>query len=104
MWDMRPALTSEGHVYLVFGRSQSGDSICRLWNCPLPVVLRPAGEGYHFVGEVYSEAERNWRAQGLNVSANDNAVHHFGQRLEEFEPRTKQRSISWDVPKLRLLG
>jgi hypothetical protein len=98
-WKMRPALTTEGHVQIVFAKSQAGDKICRLWNCVLPVVLRPTGGGFRFVGEVYGEAEKDQRDD-----TNDELVNFFGRDSTAVPSSADQTGVSWNASKLRILG
>jgi hypothetical protein len=50
---MRLMVTNEGWVGMVHPHSQSGDTICTVYGCSLPLVLRKSPRGYRIIGECY---------------------------------------------------
>jgi hypothetical protein len=49
----RLSRTKNGHLALMPADSRRGDTVAILFNCDLPVVLRPREEQYEFVGCCY---------------------------------------------------
>jgi hypothetical protein len=47
------AVLKEGYVGLVPKTAETGDVVCILFGCDTPVVLRPVGNDFLFVGECY---------------------------------------------------
>lgn len=66
-------LTEQGYVGLGTNRAEVGDIICVLLGCIVPVILRPVGENFEYVGDVYvhgimqGEAIDKWRAGDIGL-------------------------------------
>lgn len=52
-WKGAVFVTEKGYIGEGTERCQAGDIICVLLGCNYPVILRPVGRHYEFVGEVY---------------------------------------------------
>lgn len=65
----RITTTKKGHFGLVDNDVRQGDQVCVFFGGRMPVILRPDGEHYHFIGECY--------IHGLM----------FGKAMEIFESR-----------------
>jgi hypothetical protein len=46
------ANTTKGHLAMVPSKARKGDVIA-IVDCPFPIVLRPKGQGYEYIGECY---------------------------------------------------
>jgi hypothetical protein len=46
------ANTTNGHLALIPSKARKGDVIA-IVDCPFPIVLRPKGQGYEYIGECY---------------------------------------------------
>lgn len=46
-------VSEKGYIGLGPAQVQSGDCLCILYGCSVPVILRPEGDHYLFVGEAY---------------------------------------------------
>jgi hypothetical protein len=51
--DRTVAVLKEGYMGLVPKLATVGDIVCILFGCDTPVVLRPIGDGFVFIGECY---------------------------------------------------
>ena len=46
-------MTETGYMGLGPAMMQTGDKVCIVFGCRTPMLLREAGDAYHFVGECY---------------------------------------------------
>jgi len=49
----RMVTTDKGHIGMALELSRRGDLVCLLFGCKMPVVLRPEGDYFRFMGECY---------------------------------------------------
>jgi hypothetical protein len=53
-WDQEHIFrTKNGYIGLSDGEAKSGDQVCVIFGCRQPVILRPVGAYYQFVGVCY---------------------------------------------------
>ncbi|KAL5313536.1 hypothetical protein ACEPPN_017956 [Leptodophora sp. 'Broadleaf-Isolate-01'] len=60
-------VSTGGYCGLVPQHTQIGDQLCVLFGCDVPVVLRPIGGSYQFIGECYI----HWLMEGEAIKALD---------------------------------
>ncbi|PMD64881.1 uncharacterized protein K444DRAFT_520287 [Hyaloscypha bicolor E] len=73
----RMVTTEKGHVGMALELSRRGDLVCLLFGCRMPVVLRPEGEYFRFMGECY--------VHGLMFGEGIEAFERGEYQMEKFE-------------------
>jgi hypothetical protein len=73
----RMVTTDKGYVGMALELSRRGDLVCLLFGCRMPVVLRPEGDYFRFMGECY--------VHGLMFGEGMEAFEKGEYELEKFE-------------------
>ncbi|PMD43635.1 hypothetical protein L207DRAFT_510144 [Hyaloscypha variabilis F] len=73
----RMVTTEKGYIGMALELSRRGDLVCLLFGCRMPVVLRPEGEYFRFMGECYMH--------GLMFGEGMKAFERGEYKLEKFE-------------------
>jgi hypothetical protein len=73
----RMVTTEKGRVGMALELSRRGDLVCLLFGCRMPVVLRPEGEYFRFMGECY--------VHGLMFGEGMEAFERGEYQVEKFE-------------------
>jgi hypothetical protein len=73
----RMVTTQKGYVGMTLELSRRGDLVCLLFGCRMPVVLRPEGDYFRFMGECY--------VHGLMFGEGVKALERGEYEVEKFE-------------------
>lgn len=73
----RMVTTQKGYVGMALELSRRGDLVCLLFGCRMPVILRPEGDYFRFMGECY--------IHGLMFGEGMEAFERDEYELEKFE-------------------